>query len=1629
MTDLDLQIKLAAQDLATPTFERARDSMQRFASAASQANTSLQTSSSHIQRAGSSLDDLGKSASGAHGFLSGITQMASNGFGFAAGIAGFKGLQLAAGGVGESVIGLNATLEQNKVAFTTMLGSAGAADKMLEQLADFAAATPFEFKDLTEGTKRMLAFGFSAEQVLPMLTSIGDAAAGLGLSGAEGINRIGLALGQMQAKTKVSADEMLQLTEIGVPAWDILAKGIGHTTAETQKLAEKGLIPASIAIDLLTTGMEQRFPDMMAKQSQTFNGLMSTLHDNVTMGLAKMGESIFNVSKDALSSLVNLLSSPAVKEAAQQVGAAIGAAVTGAAAAIKGLVQTAGPLIQQFASDPMAALRAAFQTVQDVMSPFAPTAERVKGAVDDVRTAVQQFIGPIQTSMAAWKDEQVAAVDARATLEKIAGVVNGMSQAVEGATGFIRDHREAQIVLGAAIGAATTAYALMTASQIAMTIATTASTLATQIMTAAQLALNVAMTANPVGIVIVALGALAGALIVAYNTSDEFRAKVDAAFAAAKEAVSQFWEAAQPIIKNIGDAFQEVARIAQQALSGDVSGAIRRVGQDLKDAIPNIATALGEWTGELFKWGSDAASKIPGIVGGIVDAVKDWVSGLGKQGMSGAGSDMGDAILDGLKNAITVGVPGFFSGLKDLVGEAIKAFMAGFGRGSGGGAQVYQSGLRLQTDYGATAMPSAAAGGSFSPFDAIFRKYAGDLASDPRFIAIVAAGTKAESGWDPSNTTGDSGHSWGLFQMHDQGAGAGMGASRLDPDVASSVMVPKYAQAYRQSVGKGLRDEDLAALVAALAERPEGYDIPGSPARQRYMNAYRQVTSGAGAGTFNVGLMAGDQDVDPALQKQWEQALNSSKATQDPTTGFRRQLEKMARSVQDQLSKIGENVGEQWNKALDESGKQTQQVNDQAAKQIAQIDMQHAIEMNARARRDALQTRQRQDTMDFQTKQQAQQLAYTYRQEDTNLLRSRGRENTERQYQFGISAEQLTHSRGLEESDIQQSRQIEDRRSVQAQQLQMSRLERDMNKDMAKAKTDDERKQIQQRYQDRREELAQSIADAKEELAIRRQYEDEDRKRRRAEEDSERQYQFEQEAKSIAHRRELEDQDLVYRRQQDAENDAFRKEQDQAAQEFRRGQEKETRELEDQLAKEAMDREKARIEQEKNDRIAAIDEALKEKQAKILKDAADERQALLKSFQERAADLKQEVSDKVPEATGDAQAKLTAFLTEIDAKVAEVTGKIAAAAASSMTALPVAAAQASLDLEQPLATIQGQFDVTDQAVELFADKFGLKWEEARPLLAEIEGGYTQTFGNVVPGAIQVTDDAVEAFAALWGITWDEARAILEAGKQHADEVLGRDIPTAAGLTDTALKNTGLAHTNLLDPMDKVKGAAGVLAEEGFGKANKAQAVLARDISTQIAAVLLRLRDGLIGEGDYHDKGLIKAVSDFHVELDELPRDIYVNVHYNNSGGPSSSVGGSPSAPSSGNGNGGGTAPPPPGGFTPGFGPGGPTHPGQSGPGGIWNNPSTGQPYAMGGIVTSPTLALVGEAGPEAIIPLSGWHRGGGGMGMAIDYDLLANKIAAALQGVQLVVGLSDTVSGIQRYVRQNGGQGSVLGLK
>lgn len=234
----------------------------------------------------------------------------------------------------DSMIGFNAELEQATIGFGTMLGSAAAAEAHMGWIKDFAKETPFQYDDLVRYSQQLLALGFSAEMSKDVLEATGDAAAALG-RGSESIQRINLALGQMWTKGKVQSQEMLQLTEAGIGAWQILAEAYGTSVEEVQDAVTAGQVKATEAVPILIAGMNARFGGLMEKQSQTYSGILSNIQDTLQQQLAEAGEPLFNQLKAGAQRFLDALSSPEAQKRLTELGNKIAAAARALGSAVE----------------------------------------------------------------------------------------------------------------------------------------------------------------------------------------------------------------------------------------------------------------------------------------------------------------------------------------------------------------------------------------------------------------------------------------------------------------------------------------------------------------------------------------------------------------------------------------------------------------------------------------------------------------------------------------------------------------------------------------------------------------------------------------------------------------------------------------------------------------------------------------------------------------------------------------------------------------------------------------------------------------------------------------------------------------------------------------------------------------------------------------------------------------------------------------------------------------------------------------------------------------------------------------------------------------------------------------------
>lgn len=206
----------------------------------------------------------------------------------------------------------NSLMEKSRISFGVIMKDADGAKAHLEELAKFAEQTPFEFADVITGSRRLQAMGYTAQEVIPALRDIGDAAAAMG-GDADVFSGIVTALGQMKTKGRLAAEEMNQLAERGIPAWRILSEETGKTIEQLRKLSERGKLSGSVAADLIQQGLRRNYGGMGEELGTTREVRESNLSDVMSRRSGEALGPAYERYKQAVLMATNTLGGDAAK--------------------------------------------------------------------------------------------------------------------------------------------------------------------------------------------------------------------------------------------------------------------------------------------------------------------------------------------------------------------------------------------------------------------------------------------------------------------------------------------------------------------------------------------------------------------------------------------------------------------------------------------------------------------------------------------------------------------------------------------------------------------------------------------------------------------------------------------------------------------------------------------------------------------------------------------------------------------------------------------------------------------------------------------------------------------------------------------------------------------------------------------------------------------------------------------------------------------------------------------------------------------------------------------------------------------------------------------------------------------
>lgn len=287
------------------------------------------------------------------GFIDGINKMKASAAQGVKGLgADIGGWVTAIRGAGATIVGtLGSTFETLKgfadsagkvetlsTRFSVLQGSAKKAGQTIEYLRDFAAKTPFSLDELASADATLLSFTGDAEKSKVVLKQLGDISAATGAK----VGELASIYGKIGAVGKMDTEAVNQFSERGINVREMLAARDGLSGTQVQKNIEKGAYgqqDLDYILEKLTSEGGMAF-GAMEKLSETYDGLMSTLGDNIEQLKQMLGEELLPHVKEALEGLIGYIQNH--KDEAQAFGIALRQGVTTAVDVMKWNVETWG---------------------------------------------------------------------------------------------------------------------------------------------------------------------------------------------------------------------------------------------------------------------------------------------------------------------------------------------------------------------------------------------------------------------------------------------------------------------------------------------------------------------------------------------------------------------------------------------------------------------------------------------------------------------------------------------------------------------------------------------------------------------------------------------------------------------------------------------------------------------------------------------------------------------------------------------------------------------------------------------------------------------------------------------------------------------------------------------------------------------------------------------------------------------------------------------------------------------------------------------------------------------------------------------------------------------------------------
>ena len=220
-------------------------------------------------------------------------------------VLGIIGGVTALKGFVSELINVRGQFHQLEIAFSTMLKSKEKADKLMGELVDIAAKTPFDLQGIASSAKQMLAYGSSAENVGDELVMLGNVAAGVGSQ----LGDLAYLYGTLRTQGRAYAVDIRQFAGRGIPIYEELAKVLGVTKDKVSELVKEGKVGFKEVEQAFKnmTSESGIYYNLMQEQSKSLTGQLSNLGDAWDTMLNEIGKDTQGIASSGISAVKGLI--------------------------------------------------------------------------------------------------------------------------------------------------------------------------------------------------------------------------------------------------------------------------------------------------------------------------------------------------------------------------------------------------------------------------------------------------------------------------------------------------------------------------------------------------------------------------------------------------------------------------------------------------------------------------------------------------------------------------------------------------------------------------------------------------------------------------------------------------------------------------------------------------------------------------------------------------------------------------------------------------------------------------------------------------------------------------------------------------------------------------------------------------------------------------------------------------------------------------------------------------------------------------------------------------------------------------------------------------------------------------